>query len=163
MTSRAGATPPPALLYVVKQLELVSRARLEDVLRLSGVTALQYTALTVLQRRPRMTSAELARLSFVRAQSTADLVAGLARRGLVSRAPDPDHGRRLLIELTDSGRDLLDAYDPLVAQLEERMLDGFAPDEREVFRALLVRARRALAAAPDAAQDAADLGAADPG
>jgi hypothetical protein len=61
--------PPPLLLYVVKQLELATRARLDQVLKGSGVTALQYTALSVLERRPTMSSADLARASFVRAQS----------------------------------------------------------------------------------------------
>ena len=44
-------SPAPSLLYVVKQLELVTRAHLDAIVRESGVTALQYTALTVLERR----------------------------------------------------------------------------------------------------------------
>jgi hypothetical protein len=51
----------PTLLYVMKQLELAVRSRLDDIVRPAGLTALQYTALTVLERRPDLTSSQLAR------------------------------------------------------------------------------------------------------
>ena len=46
-----GGQTTPSLLYAVKRLELVIRAHLDDVLRGSGVTTPQYTALTVLAHR----------------------------------------------------------------------------------------------------------------
>lgn len=138
--------PPPLLLYVVKQLELATRARLDQVLRGSGVTALQYTALSVLERRPTMSSADLARASFVRAQSAADLVGALERRGLIDRRTDPDNRRRMLISLTDAGRAFLEEYDPRVNELEERMLRALDESQRAVLRTALVACRQALEA-----------------
>lgn len=135
---------PALLLYVVKQLELVSRARLDALLKPSGVTALQYTALSVLERRPTMSSSDLARASFVRAQSTADLVLALERRGLIERSVDPTNRRRLLISLTEKGHDFLAEYDPLVNQLEEEMVQDLTAEEREAFRRYLLAGRRAL-------------------
>lgn len=132
------------MLYVIKQLELAVRARLDAVLKPAGVTALQYTALSVLERRPTMSASDLARASFVRAQSTADLVAALTRRGLIERSVDPNNRRRLLISLTEEGYAFLAEYDPLVAELEEQMLNGLDPRERDEFRRLLVAARHTL-------------------
>ena len=137
-------TDAPLLLYVVKQLELATRARLDAVLKESGVTALQYTALSVLERRPTMSAADLARASFVRAQSAADLIGALERRGLIERRTDPDNRRRMLISLTPEGRAFLDTYDPRVEELEEQMLADLGPEERETFRRLVDTARRAL-------------------
>lgn len=137
-------TDAPLLLYVVKQLELATRARLDAVLKESGVTALQYTALSVLERRPTMSAADLARASFVRAQSAADLIGALERRGLIERRTDPDNRRRMLISLTTEGRAFLDAYDPRVEELEEQMLAELGPEDRESFRRFLDTARRAL-------------------
>lgn len=137
-------TDAPLLLYVVKQLELATRARLDAVLKESGVTALQYTALSVLERRPTMSAADLARASFVRAQSAADLIGALERRGLIERRIDPDNRRRMLISLTTEGRAFLDAYDPRVEELEEQMLADLGPHDRESFRTFLDTARRAL-------------------
>jgi len=135
---------PSLMLYVVKQLELVARARLDEVLRPAGLTALQYTALSVLERRPSMTSSDLARASFVRAQSTSDLVATLTKRGLIQRTADPANRRRLLISLTDAGYDVLHEYDPQVALIEEEMLRELDSEQREQFRHFLLAGREAL-------------------
>ncbi|QES24976.1 MarR family transcriptional regulator [Streptomyces venezuelae] len=135
---------PPSLLYSVKQVELATRARLDELLRPSGVTALQYTALTVLERRDGMSSAELARNSFVTPQSMSDLVGALERRGLIARSPDRASRRRHVISLTDEGRALLALHAPAVQHLEDEMLTGFTARERAAFRDLLNRARAAL-------------------
>ncbi|MFJ3793182.1 MarR family winged helix-turn-helix transcriptional regulator [Kitasatospora sp. NPDC090091] len=135
---------PPSLLYSVKQVELATRARLDELLKPSGVTALQYTALTVLERRDGMSSAELARNSFVTPQSMSDLVGALERRNLITRSPDPASRRRHVISLTDDGRTLLAHYAPAVQRLEDEMLTGFTARERTAFRTYLNRAREAL-------------------
>ena len=137
-------TPAPSLLYAVKQVELVSRARLDDLLKPAGITALQYTALTVLEHRDGLASAELARNSFVTDQSMADLVNALIRRGLVVRDRDQVDRRRLVISLTDAGRDLLAEYAGPVLALEDRMLDGFTAKERTALRDYLNRCRVSL-------------------
>jgi DNA-binding MarR family transcriptional regulator len=136
------------LLYAVKQVELVVRSHLDDLLRECGVTALQYTALTVLQRREGLSSAELARNSFVTPQAMADLVAGLERRGLISRQRDPHNRRRLLTGLTPAGHELLAHMQGPVAALEQRMVRALLPQEREQLRDLLNRCRSALAREP---------------
>ncbi|MQY29256.1 MarR family winged helix-turn-helix transcriptional regulator [Nocardia aurantia] len=141
----ASSEPSAALLlYLIKRLELATRAQLDAVLKPSGVTALQYTALTVLERRRTMSAADLARASFVRAQSTSDLVGALERHGLIERSADPANRRRLLISLTAAGRAFLVEYNPLVAQLEERMLSGLDAADRDRFREYLIAGRRAL-------------------
>ena len=73
------------LLYLIKQVELAVRQRLDDVVATADLTTLQYTALTVLERHPGITSAELARNSFVRAQTMAEMITYLLGRGLVAR------------------------------------------------------------------------------
>ncbi|MDL5157757.1 MarR family winged helix-turn-helix transcriptional regulator [Actinomycetospora termitidis] len=143
--SRTAARPRPSLLYAVKQVELIVRARLDELLRDSGVTALQYTALTVLAARDGLTSAELARNSFVTPQAMADLVTALERGDLITRRRNPDNRRQLLISLTPSGQDLLARYAEPVAAIEERMLTGLGDDERERFRSYLNAARASLA------------------
>jgi DNA-binding MarR family transcriptional regulator len=140
----ARPRPRPSLLYAVKQVELIVRAHLDDLLRESAVTALQYTALTVLARRDGLTSAELARNSFVTPQAMADLVTALERNGLIVRRRNPENRRQLLISLTPAGHALLAQFDVPVTGLETRMLEGFDEAERERFRDYLNRARSAL-------------------
>lgn len=139
---------PPSLLYAVKQVELSVRAHLDDVLRPAGLTTPQYTALTVLARRSGMSSAELARASFVTPQTMGDLVTTLERRGAVSRTPDPNGGRRKLIALTTQGRRLLAGVADDVAALERRMVAGLDETEQGALRHFLNRCRAALSEAP---------------
>lgn len=134
---RSTSTPGPSLLYAVKQVELAVRSHLDETLRPFGVTTIQYTALTVLEHRDDLTSAELARRSFVTAQSMGDIVMALERRGLIVRHPDPSHARRLTIALTDAGRQVLSEVRDDVRAIEDRMATGLSAAERDEFRRVL--------------------------
>ena len=133
------------LLYLMKQVELAVRSRLDDMFRPVGLTALQYTALTVLERHPNLTSAELARNSFVTAQTMSDMVAALQERGLVERHRDPADRRRLVLSVTADARRLLGRYRGRVAALEAQMLDGLSAAQAQQLRRALVSCRNALA------------------
>ncbi len=124
----------PMLLYLVKQVEQAIRSHLDNLLRPAGLTALQYTALTVLERHPDLSSAQLARNSFVTAQSMADLVTTLEDRGLIERHRDQADRRRLVVALTAAGRELLELHREQVAALETRMLAGLAAEEVSCLR-----------------------------
>ncbi|MBB2944326.1 MarR family winged helix-turn-helix transcriptional regulator [Actinoplanes sp. CA-015351] len=134
----------PSLLYLVKQLELAVRARLDELVRSAGITALQYTALTVLERHDGLSAAQLARDSFVTAQSMADMVRALESRGLIRRERNAGNRRELLIRLTPEGRALLAAVAEPVHELENRMISKLTPDEAADFRQSLVTAWLAL-------------------
>jgi DNA-binding MarR family transcriptional regulator len=116
------------LLYLVKQVELAIRARLDEIFRPVGLTALQYTALTVLERHADMSAAQLARHSFVTAQSMGDMIAALESRRLIERHRDRADRRRLVVALTADGQALLDRYRDTVAALEASMLAGLSAE-----------------------------------
>jgi DNA-binding MarR family transcriptional regulator len=122
------------LLYLMKQLELAVRSRLDDMFRPIGLTALQYTALTVLEGRPDLSAAQLARKSFVTTQTVADMVMALQARGLIERHRDPADRRRLVLALTADGRQLLDEYRAEVGALEAEMVSGLTRDEAVALR-----------------------------
>jgi DNA-binding MarR family transcriptional regulator len=84
-----------SLLYAVKPAELAIRHALDSLLRPTGVGTIPYTPLTVLERHDGLTASELARNSFVTAETMNELVLDLERRGLEGRDPHPDHARRL--------------------------------------------------------------------
>jgi DNA-binding MarR family transcriptional regulator len=133
----APPAPEPMFMYLVKQLELAIRSRLDDIIGPSGLTALQYTALTVLERHPGMSTAQLARNSFVTSQSMADMITALKSRGLIERNRDQADRRRLVVALTQEGRELLDRYRGSVSEMEAQMVAGLA-------RAEVTRLRRSL-------------------
>jgi DNA-binding MarR family transcriptional regulator len=135
--SRNPASTGPSILYAVKQVELAVRSRLDETLRPFGVTTIQYSALTVLEHRDNITSAALARRSFVTAQTMGDIVMALERRGYIVRHRDPAHARRLVIAVTDEGRGLLDEVREDVRLIELRMTTGMSDEERDELCRLL--------------------------
>jgi DNA-binding MarR family transcriptional regulator len=142
--SNGNAAPRSTLLYLMKQVELAVRSELDDLTRPAGLTALQYTALTVLERHPDLTAAHLARHSVVTGQSMADMVTTLLDRGLIERHRDPADRRRLVIALTPAGRSLLDRLRPQVSALQSRMLSPLSEDQATELRHLLELCRQAL-------------------
>ncbi|MFF9853118.1 MarR family winged helix-turn-helix transcriptional regulator [Streptomyces litmocidini] len=133
-----------SLLYLLKRTELAVRARLEELLKPAGITALQYTALTVLERHDGISAAQLARDSFVTAQSMADMVRALETRGLIRREPNPANRRERLILLATPGRRLLAEYAEPARALEQRMVADLGTEEIDAFRKALVGAWRSL-------------------
>jgi len=146
--SSPAASPAPdrdvTMLYVIKQVELAVKQALDDVCAAADLTAMQYTALTVLERHPGITSADLARNSFVRAQSMAEMVTYLLGRGVVTRQRDETNRKQYLLSLTPKGQQVLDGLYDAVADLEARMLEGFDIGQTEILRTYLVRCRHSL-------------------
>jgi DNA-binding MarR family transcriptional regulator len=128
----------------VKSLELVIRAHLDEMLRGSGITTPQYTALTVLAHRDGISAAQLARDSFVTPQAMADMLGMLQQRGLVQRTRNPDSRRELLVHITDEGRRLLLDYATAARAIEDRMTAGLTRVRIDEFRQSLTDMWRAL-------------------
>lgn len=129
-----AAAEMPLTLYLVKRLELVIRALMDDALRPLGVTTLQYTAMTVLDSRGPLSSAQLARRSFLRPQTMHEMVLNLEKRGVIAREPHEGNKRILLAQLTDEGRELLARCNPLVLEIERELLADLPADARGAFR-----------------------------
>lgn len=140
----ASASSDITMLYLIKQLELAVRSRLDDVVSAHGLTTQQYTALTVLERHPGLTSAELARNSFVRSQTMAQMITVLDERGFLARHRDPESKRQYLLSLTPEGQSALDTLREDVAGIERQMVADLDDDDRSTLRRALRSCRLAL-------------------
>jgi DNA-binding MarR family transcriptional regulator len=112
---------------------MAERARMDEVLRPLGVTLHQYTALSILERREGLSSAQLARRHFVTPQAMHQLIATMERDGLIERRADEANRRILRAWLTDHGVDVLRSCHRLVDDVEERMLSSLSDDEAVAF------------------------------
>lgn len=149
-----NSTSPTRVTYLVKRLELAIRAEMDDLVGSLGVTALQYTALSVLSRHQGMSSAELSRRSFVTAQAGNEMIGLLERKELISRTPDAANRRILRISLTAKGEHLLADCDVKVDGLEQRMLNALAAASRDELRQSLIACTQALRESVDGQVDA---------
>jgi DNA-binding MarR family transcriptional regulator len=139
MTNPSTGYPDGYLIYLVKQVEMGIRRPFEDLIARYGMSTAGYTALTVLQNRPGLTSSELARRSFVRAQTMAETVTALTAADLVRREKDPAHGRQILLYITDVGLERIAGLSADVTRLESYLIRGLVGAEpTELVRALRV-------------------------
>lgn len=127
----------PRTSYLVARLDRLVRSQLTEVLEPFDLSVTQYTLLSVLEHRPGLSNAQLARRSYITAQAMHQVVNGLEERGLISRRVSPDHGRIQLTELTDEGVATLKACDEEVTRLEERVFGGLGEKGQERLRDLL--------------------------
>lgn len=139
---------PGSFVYAVKQLEMGLRPRFIEACARGGMTTAQYTVLTVLKHRPGITSSELARRTFVKAQSMAATIEPLLERSLVRREQDSTHGRRMLLSLTPAGEQRIVELSPPIDELETLLLADLDEEERHRFADYLRRCRHALAGTP---------------
>jgi DNA-binding MarR family transcriptional regulator len=129
--------PPVPITYLVERLERAVRQSTDRVVRRHGLTTPQFTALSILARHPGMSSAQLARRSFVTPQAANELVAALERKGLVRRRADASNLRVLEMHLTEGGELTLEQCSHGVLDLEQRMLAGLTPEAGAQLRSLL--------------------------
>ena len=146
------------LTYLVKRLEMAERARMEEVLRPLGVTLHQYTAMSILERREGLSSAQLARRHVVSPQAMHQLIASMERDRLIERRPDAANRRILRAWLTEHGADVLRASHEAVDAVEERMLSALTDEEAATFARAVEHCLAALSdrAAGDADDSLAD-------
>jgi DNA-binding MarR family transcriptional regulator len=87
---------------------------------------------------------DLAKAEKVRPQSMAQTIGELEADGLVARTPDPDDGRRALVDLTPAGRETLEADRRVRVGWLVAAIEQLPPDEQEALsRATAILAKLA--------------------
>lgn len=133
--------------YAAKRLQQAVRAAAERQLRPVGLTMPQYAVLSALTDRPGLSNSELARRCFVTRQTMNEVLAGLQRAGLVTRAADPHDGRVQRIELTAAARRLAERGDRALGEVEEQMTVGLSESQRQQLLDLMLTCTESLEAA----------------
>ena len=85
----------------------------------------------------RMTPTQLYSRSLVTSGGMTGRIDRLENRGLVCRSPDPEDRRSILVALTESGRELIEAAAPTHFRNMERLAEGLTSEERERLAGLL--------------------------
>jgi DNA-binding MarR family transcriptional regulator len=135
----------PRISYVIARLERAVRAQINERLSPQGLTTLQYTTLSVLGSRGQpLSNAQLARRAYMTPQAMMEVLNALEAKGLIRRDPHPNHRRVYPASLTDEGRRVLTVCDASVEEMENEMLAGLDPSQRELFAQWLKECVRAL-------------------
>jgi DNA-binding MarR family transcriptional regulator len=112
-------------------LRRMRQARVEGEL-----TVPETSALARLDRNGPATSSALARLEQISPQSMGATLSALEARGLVERCSDARDGRRVVLSVTEAGRQVLrDKRDARTGQLARALSDGFTKTELNQLKA----------------------------
>lgn len=140
----------PRTTYLVKQLQEALRLRLSDITKQFNLTNRQYTALSVLAKYPAISSAQLARLTFVSPQAANEMVVVLEHKKLLQRSVDQNNRRRLQVKLTRAGIATLAKCDRQVDELEAEVFKDINRREQAQFQRMLHACLQAIEPTADA-------------
>ncbi|WP_236792615.1 MarR family winged helix-turn-helix transcriptional regulator [Amycolatopsis sp. GM8] len=109
--------------------------RLRQLHAPGDLTLPERAVLARLDRGGPATAAELARAEQITPQAMGTTLGGLEERGFVERRADPHDGRRIILSLTRSGREVLrHKRDARVRQFAKALSEHFTPAELEALR-----------------------------
>lgn len=102
-----------------------------------GITARQVVVLAIADHLEGASQTKLCEISGIDRSTLADMVRRLVGRGLLDRRRTREDARRNAIRITSEGRKLLELVLPIAHQVDQELLQGLSPSEREAFKVLL--------------------------
>jgi DNA-binding MarR family transcriptional regulator len=108
---RWEAVPQMHAVTSLMRVQQIVLGQLDEILRPHGLTFARYEALVLLtfSRQGALPLGKMGERLQVHATSVTSIVDRLERAGLVVRRKHPDDGRAVLAEITDAGRELVEA------------------------------------------------------
>lgn len=106
-----------------------------------GITMSQLKVIAFISRKEEdaVYQKELEEAFEIRRSSVAEILKKMEKSGLIQRESVPGDARAKRLSLTDRGRELDESLRSFIVSLEEEMLQGFSPEERESLKGYLVR------------------------
>ena len=101
------------------------------------ITPTQFFAMARLSEMGQLSQNRLGRLAAMDPATIQGVIQRLAERGHIQRLPDPTDRRRMVLRLTPSGQNLVEALLARVRQINADILDPLSESEQLQFVALL--------------------------
>ncbi|MGH1368622.1 MAG: MarR family winged helix-turn-helix transcriptional regulator [Maritimibacter sp.] len=125
--------------HLIRRLNQIATGLFRDTIQTAGfdLTPVQFAALSALAKTPGIDQASLAAHIAYDKVTLGGVVDRLAAKGLLSRAPSATDRRAKALTLTPKGEAALAAATPAVRALQDDILDGLDPKERQTLIELL--------------------------
>lgn len=124
--------------YKLKYTQHILRIHMDEALRPFALTTPQYAVLSQLELKPGISSAALARASFITPQTMHGIIANLERNDFVQRKRDPHHGRILCTKLTNHGLKVIKQAHKVIQKVENNMTRTINQDTKNLLGKLLI-------------------------
>jgi DNA-binding MarR family transcriptional regulator len=113
---------------LIRQLDLLSGSKIQE-----DISYGQYKVISVIHGHSPISVGSLGRLVGSAQSTTSEMIARLTKAGLVNKVRGPYDGRVVMVELTDSGRQLLRRRRKRVREAYQRMFERLEVDDRGIF------------------------------
>jgi DNA-binding MarR family transcriptional regulator len=123
--------------WLVTQLAVHVRRLVSDGFAAAGARGYHYRILAALDEFGPASQAELGRRCRVDRSDVVTAVGALAEMGFVDRTPDPDHGRRNRVTLTEAGLRQLRRMDEVLDGVQDELLAPLSAEDRRTLTRLL--------------------------
>jgi DNA-binding MarR family transcriptional regulator len=130
---------PYRLLLLAK---LIDRATARQLREDAGLTLAEWRVLAHLELLGETSSSKIAAITAADRAEVSRAVASLEKAGLLVRRPDTTNRKRLLLNLTDKGRDMHRRVRKGRVAYFERLLENLSPEERAGLDASLLKMAR---------------------
>lgn len=120
-----------SLGYQIKMVQHAIRLNMDRLLKDINLTTPQYAALSVLEQRPGLSGAALARKCFVTPQTMNDIIGNLVESGYIERKQHPEHGRIIQAYLSPLGSEILQQADKRISSIDRMLSDPLTASEQE--------------------------------
>lgn len=133
-------TSPIEVIGRITRIGSLALHHLERTLAGTGVSRVEFEILCALARSDRpLRASEVTTATMTSGASTTKYADRLTRAGFIERLPFERDGRVVLLQLTDTGRAVVDEAFPARVERDRRMLEGLDDDERTTLANLLRR------------------------
>jgi DNA-binding MarR family transcriptional regulator len=142
MSTEVRATAPPGIakrwptLLMIK-LGRITMHRFTEALEPFGIRPRHVAALIELRDRGELTQQSLCGQLHLDPTNVVAILNELEKRGYATRRRDPEDRRRHLVEVSKKGLAVIEKVSDVMDGVEEELLDGLGPAEREQLEGLL--------------------------
>ncbi len=131
-------TSPIEILARIGRIASMSNHAFEAALVPEGVSRAEFDVLSAIRRARRpLRASEVTSVTSMSGASTTKIADRLVRDGLLERSKLPRDARVVLLQLTDTGRELVDRAFPVRVELDRELLRGLSEDQMRVLADLL--------------------------
>jgi DNA-binding MarR family transcriptional regulator len=127
--------------HLVRRAHQVATALFHNHMSDEGIdiTPFQFAAMSAINLNPGLDQASVAAWTACDRATIGGVVDRLVEKGYVTRAVSPRDRRARVLEITDSGREVLEQVQQIALQIQDEITLGLTPDEKETLVRLLKR------------------------
>ncbi len=127
------------LPYLIARLAYLLNLDLVEKLRREGINLARWRILAVLAMGDGITIGEIIERAMMEQSALSRVLMSMEEEQYVRRVPRRDDARYVDVFLTERGRDLFNALDPIVRRRQTRLLKDFTPEEVDAAFTLMRR------------------------